>query len=47
MRTLGAVDAMILGGGGSTSFVTGQTTINHPSAATGARAIGDSIQIVP
>jgi exopolysaccharide biosynthesis protein len=47
MRTLGAVDAMNLDGGGSTSFVSGGTTANDPSDATGARAIGDSIQIVP
>jgi hypothetical protein len=47
MRTLGAVDAMNLDGGGSTSFVSGGIATNHPSDATGARAIGDSIQIVP
>lgn len=47
MRTLGAVDAMNLDGGGSTSFVIGGTTANQPSDATGARAIGDSIQLVP
>ncbi len=47
MRSLGAVDAMNLDGGGSTSFVVGGQTINHPSDATGARAVGDSIQIVP
>jgi hypothetical protein len=47
MRTLGAVDAMNLDGGGSTTFVVGGTTINHPSDATGARAIGDSIEVVP
>jgi exopolysaccharide biosynthesis protein len=47
MRTLGAVDAMNLDGGGSTTFVAGGTTINHPSDPTGARAIGDSIEVVP
>jgi exopolysaccharide biosynthesis protein len=47
MRSLGAVDAMNLDGGGSTSFVVNGQTINHPSDATGARAVGDSVQIVP
>lgn len=47
MRSLGVVDAMNLDGGGSTSFVTAGTTVNHPSDTTGARAIGDSIQVVP
>lgn len=47
MRSLGAVDAMNLDGGGSTSFVVGGQTVNHTSDATGPRAIGDSIQIVP
>jgi Phosphodiester glycosidase len=46
MRTLGAIDAMNLDGGGSTSFVVDGATINMPSDATGARAIGDSIQVV-
>ena len=47
MRALGAVDAMNLDGGGSTTFVVGGTTVNHPSDPTGARAIGDSIEILP
>lgn len=47
MRALGAVDAMNLDGGGSTSFVVGGQMINDPSDATGARAVGDSIVIVP
>jgi exopolysaccharide biosynthesis protein len=47
MQSLGAVDAMNLDGGGSTSFVLGGQTINHPSDATGARAVGDSIQVLP
>lgn len=46
MHSLGAVDAMNLDGGGSTSFVVDGTTINMPSDATGARAVGDSVQIV-
>ena len=47
MRTLGAVDAMNLDGGGSTSFVVNGQTINNPSDATGARPVGDSVVIVP
>jgi hypothetical protein len=47
MRSLGAIDAMNLDGGGSTSFVVGGQTVNHPSDAAGARAIGDSVEIVP
>ena len=47
MRSLGAVDAMNLDGGGSTSFVVGGQTINHTSDATGPRSVGDSIQIEP
>jgi exopolysaccharide biosynthesis protein len=47
MRSLGAVDAMNLDGGGSSSFVVGGQTINHTSDAAGPRPIGDSIQIVP
>jgi exopolysaccharide biosynthesis protein len=47
MRGLGAVDAMNLDGGGSTSFVVNGQTINDPSVATGARPVGDSVVIVP
>ena len=47
MLSLGAVDAMNLDGGGSTSFVVDGQTVNHPSDATGARAIGDSVEVVP
>lgn len=47
MRALGAVDAMNLDGGGSTTFVVGGATINQPSDATGPRPIGDSIQVLP
>jgi hypothetical protein len=47
MRGLGAVDAMNLDGGGSTSFVVNGQTINDPSDATGARPVGDSVVIVP
>lgn len=47
MRSLGAVDAMNLDGGGSTTFVAVGATINQPSDPTGPRPIGDSIQVVP
>jgi Phosphodiester glycosidase len=47
MRSLGATDAINLDGGGSTSFVVNGSTINMTSDATGPRAIGDSIQVVP
>jgi hypothetical protein len=47
MRSLGAVDAMNLDGGGSTSFVVNGTTINRTSDAAGPRAVGDSIEVVP
>lgn len=47
MRSLGAIDAMNLDGGGSTTFVVNGNTINMTSDATGPRAIGDSIQVVP
>jgi Phosphodiester glycosidase len=47
MRSLGAVDAMNLDGGGSTSFVVDGQTVNDPSDATGARPVGDSVVIVP
>ncbi|MGI8427973.1 MAG: phosphodiester glycosidase family protein [Solirubrobacteraceae bacterium] len=47
VRTLGAVDAMNLDGGGSTTFVVGGETINKPSDSMGVRAVGDSIDVVP
>jgi hypothetical protein len=47
MRTLGAVDAMNLDGGGSTTFVADGEAINDPSDSTGERPVGDSVQIVP
>ena len=46
MRSLGAIDALNLDGGGSTSFVVDGSTINTTSDAAGPRAIGDSIQVV-
>lgn len=47
MHSLGAVDAMNLDGGGSTSFVVHGQTINQTSDSTSPRPIGDSIEIVP
>jgi exopolysaccharide biosynthesis protein len=47
MRSLGATDAINLDGGGSTSFAVNGSTINLTSDATGPRAIGDSIQVIP
>ena len=47
MRSFGAIDAMNLDGGGSTSFVVDGQTINDPSDATGARPVGDTVVIVP
>jgi Phosphodiester glycosidase/SPOR domain len=47
MRRLGARDAMNLDGGGSTTFVVGDATVNTTSDVTGPRPVGDSIVIVP
>ncbi|MBO0841676.1 MAG: phosphodiester glycosidase family protein [Nocardioides sp.] len=47
MKSLGAVDAMNLDGGGSTAIATGGTLLNHTSDATGERADGDFIVAVP
>ncbi|WP_236062455.1 phosphodiester glycosidase family protein [Actinacidiphila acididurans] len=47
MRSLGAVQAMNLDGGGSTAFTVGGTLLNHPSDATGERAVGDTIEVLP
>ncbi|MET9222760.1 phosphodiester glycosidase family protein [Streptomyces sp. NPDC003300] len=47
MRSLGAVQALNLDGGGSTTFAVDGTLANNPSDATGERAVGDSVQVVP
>lgn len=47
MRSLGAVQALNLDGGGSTTFALNGTLANHPSDATGERAVGDSVQVLP
>ena len=43
MIELGAYDALNLDGGGSTALVVGDTVVNHPSDATGERAVGDAL----
>jgi hypothetical protein len=47
MRSLGAVDAFNLDGGGSTTMTIGERLVNRPSDATGERPIGDAIVIQP
>jgi exopolysaccharide biosynthesis protein len=43
MRALGAVDAVNLDGGGSTTLVIDGELVNRPSDATGERPIGDAL----
>ena len=47
MRSLGAVDAVNLDGGGSTTMTIGKRLVNRPSDTTGERPIGDAIVIQP
>ncbi|WP_234342526.1 phosphodiester glycosidase family protein [Streptomyces sp. NRRL B-3648] len=47
MRSLGAVQAMNLDGGGSTAMAVDGTLVNHPSDAAGERAVGDTVQVLP
>ena len=47
MRSLGAVDAVNLDGGGSTTLSINQQLVNRPSDTTGERPIGDAIIIQP
>ncbi len=47
MRSLGAVDALNLDGGGSTTLSINQQLTNRPSDATGERPIADAITIQP
>lgn len=47
MRSLGAVDAINLDGGGSTSMVLGTTVVNRPSDDTGERPVGDALLVMP
>jgi exopolysaccharide biosynthesis protein len=47
MRELGAVDAMNLDGGGSTTMVVNGQLVNRPSDSTGERPLGDVVLAVP
>ncbi|MEU6553398.1 phosphodiester glycosidase family protein [Streptomyces sp. NPDC046915] len=47
MRSLGAVDALNLDGGGSTAMAVHGVLLNNPSDATGERAVGGTIQVLP
>ncbi|MCT9933531.1 phosphodiester glycosidase family protein [Planotetraspora sp. A-T 1434] len=46
-RSLGAVQALNLDGGGSTAMAVGGQLVNNPSDATGERPVGDTIQVLP
>ncbi|MGW5464984.1 phosphodiester glycosidase family protein [Streptomyces sp. NPDC003996] len=47
MRSLGAVQALNLDGGGSTAMAVNGTLVNRTSDATGERAVGDTVQVLP
>ncbi|GHE79743.1 lipoprotein [Amycolatopsis deserti] len=47
MRALGAVEAMNLDGGGSSAMVVSGAVVNKPSDATGERAVGDVVAVLP
>ncbi|MGV9455367.1 phosphodiester glycosidase family protein [Streptomyces sp. NPDC003635] len=47
MRSLGAVQALNLDGGGSTAMAVDGALVNVPSDATGERAVGDTVQVLP
>lgn len=47
MKSLGAVQAMNLDGGGSTAMAVDGTLANHPSDAAGERPVGDTVQVLP
>jgi hypothetical protein len=47
MRSLGAVQAMNLDGGGSSTMVAGGALVNTPSDATGERPVGDAVVVLP
>jgi hypothetical protein len=47
MRSLGAVEAMNLDGGGSSAMVVGGKLLNTPSDATGERPVGDAVVVLP
>ncbi|POX56308.1 sporulation protein [Streptomyces sp. Ru71] len=47
MKSLGAVQAINLDGGGSTAMAVKGALVNQPSDATGERAVGDTLQVLP
>jgi hypothetical protein len=47
MQSLGAVQALNLDGGGSTTMAVDGVLANHPSDPTGERPVGDTIQVLP
>jgi exopolysaccharide biosynthesis protein len=47
MRSLGAVQALNLDGGGSSAMAVNGTLVNRPSDATGERPVGDTVQVLP
>jgi hypothetical protein len=47
MRSSGAVQALNLDGGGSTAMTVDGALVNHTSDATGERAVGDTVQVLP
>jgi exopolysaccharide biosynthesis protein len=47
MHAVGAVDAMNLDGGGSTTMVADGQVLGHPSDPTGERPVGDAVLIIP
>lgn len=47
MRSLGAVQALNLDGGGSTAMAVEGELVNHTSDATGERPVGDTIEVLP
>lgn len=47
MKSLGAVDALNLDGGGSTTMTIGSQMVTRPSDMTGERPVGDAILILP
>ncbi|MEY9910968.1 exopolysaccharide biosynthesis protein [Catenulispora sp. MAP12-49] len=47
MRSLGAVQALNLDGGGSTAMAVDGQLVNNTSDATGERPVGDTVQVLP
>ncbi len=47
MKSLGAVQAMNLDGGGSTAMAVNGALVNNPSDAAGERPVGDTVQVLP